>query len=237
MKPRSLQQDSSFIVYDAERVRQPGVFLFEESYWNGQGAVVGEAAGRGQAMFLETAFGPAVLRRYLRGGLPARFIRQHYLFTGWQRTRPIAEFHLLARLAELNLPAPGPFAAMARRKGLRYTGSLLMARIPDAHPVADRLAEYADLPDTWVRIGACIRGFHDQGVVHADLNARNILLDGAGKVFLIDFDRARIAPGARRAFAANLHRLRRSLEKLWPEAAWERLDTCWENLVAGYDAA
>lgn len=237
MKPRNLQQYSSFIVYDADRVRQPGAFLFDESYWSGQGAVTGEAAGRGRALFLDTPFGEAVLRRYLRGGLPGRFIRESYLFTGWERSRPVSEFRVLARLAELGLPAPAPFTALVDRRGIGYTGSLLMARIPDSHAVGDHLLEYAGLPDAWARIGACIRHFHDHGVAHADLNARNILVNEAGKVFLIDFDRARIAPGARRVFAANLQRLRRSLEKLWPNSAWERLDICWENLVAGYEAA
>ena len=211
--------------------------LFDESWWRGQGLVRGEAVGRGTALFLDTPFGEAVLRRYLRGGIPGRLVRDRYLYTGRERTRPVAEFRLLARLHEAGLPVPAPLAAMVSRAGLTYTGSLLMARIPDAVPAADRLSEFAGQADAWARIGACIRRFHRHDVVHADLNARNILVDGAGRVFLIDFDRARVAPGADRAFAGNLNRLRRSLEKLWPTSSWDRLDVCWSNLEAGYEAA
>lgn len=237
MKPRNFQQDSSFIVYDADRVRHPGVQLFDETWWREQGCARGEAVGRGQALFLETPFGAAVLRRYLRGGLPGRFIRERYLYTGLQRSRPVAEFHMLARLHAAGLPVPAPLAALVDRAAISYTGSLLMSRIQNAAPAADRLREFAEQPEVWTRIGACIRTFHRHDVVHADLNGRNILVDDGGRVFLIDFDRARIAPGAKRAFAGNLHRLRRSLEKLWPAPEWDRLDICWGNLEAGYEAA
>ena len=75
MKSRTHNQESLVIVYDAEQVQQPGPHLFDETYWRERGAVEGEAAGRGSALFLDTPFGPAVLRRYLRGGWPAKVSR------------------------------------------------------------------------------------------------------------------------------------------------------------------
>jgi 3-deoxy-D-manno-octulosonic acid kinase len=99
------------------------------------------------------------------------------------------------------------------------------------------MAERAEDDAFWARIGAGIRRFHDHGVIHADLNARNILVDAADTVFLIDFDRARRIPGASAQFAANLERLRRSFDKLWPESARGRLDDCWIRLEQGYVAA
>ena len=74
-------------------------------------------------------------------------------------------------------------------------------------------------------------------MVHADLNARNILVDSSGGIYLIDFDRARIREGAERAFRSNLNRLRRSLEKFWPPVLKEQLENSWSALLAAYKMA
>ena len=236
MKPRSDKQALSLIVYDADRIQHPKAQIFDIGFWKARGGVVGEAVGRGSAWFLETPFGEAVLREYLRGGLPGRFVRDRYLFTGWSRSRPVAEFNILVELHALGLPVPRPLAALTRRRGPLYSGCLLTERIPGVRPVADSMAERVGDAAFWARIGTCIRRFHDQGVVHADLNARNILVDAAGAVYLIDFDRARRTPGASARFAANLRRLRRSFEKLWPDSVRDRLDDCWIELEQGYVA-
>ena len=235
MNPRNHKLDSAFIVYDADRVQHPDVRLFDPAYWKQQGGLAGEAVGRGSALFLDTPFGETVLRQYLRGGLPGRFIRDRYLFTGWERSRPVAEFNMLARLTGEGLPVPRPIAALARRHGPSYTGSLMTQRIMGALPLADLMVERSGRPEFWGSVGACIRHFHERGVVHADLNARNILVDLQNRVYLIDFDRARIAPGQAAAFRKNLDRLRRSFEKLWPVGVRERLDDCWHGLVDGYE--
>ena len=235
MNPHSHKQDSVLIVYDADRLPHPDERFFDAAYWAREGALAGEAVGRGSALFLDTPFGEAVLRRYLRGGLPGRFVRESYLFTGWDRTRPAAEFGMLVDLHRAGLPVPEPIAAIACRRGPFYTGSLLTVRITDALPLADRIVAKERAPRFWTSVGACIRRFHDHGLVHADLNARNILVGPGERLHLIDFDRARIAQGRTAAFSRNLARLRRSFEKLWPQAVHERLDPCWRRLIEGYD--
>ena len=199
--------------------------------------MTGEAVGRGSAWFIDAPFGAAVLRRYLRGGWMARISRDRYLFTGWRRSRPVAEFRVLERLESLGLPVPAPLAAGVRRRGLVCTGAVLTRRIPGVRPLADLLAARAQDADLWRRVGACVRRFHDAGVVHADLNARNILVDAGGAVYLIDFDRARIRNGAERRFRRNLRRLHRSLVKLWPtgQPAGQRAAS-WAQLERGYRA-
>jgi 3-deoxy-D-manno-octulosonic acid kinase len=83
----------------------------------------------------------------------------------------------------------------------------------------------------WSAVGRCLRRFHDAGVCHADLNAHNILLDEAGKPFLIDFDRGtRRGAGAWRG--ANLSRLRRSLDKLSGADGFNL--AAWTALLEGY---
>lgn len=236
MNPRRHKQESGLIVYDADRLPQPGLQLFDDRHWEQSGAVLGRAQGRGQALLLETEYGPAVLRQYLRGGWPARVSRDLYLFTGYNRSRPVAEFHILAKLGALRLPVPAPLAALCERRGPFYRGWLLMHRIEAVEALADLLGSRGEDHDLWRQVGAVIRRFHDAGVVHADLNARNILV-AAGGIHLVDFDRARCAPGDGRAFANNLRRLRRSLDKLWPASRRDRLQPCWDALETGYGHA
>jgi 3-deoxy-D-manno-octulosonic acid kinase len=237
VKPRSHKQEAQVIVYDADRIQQPGPELFDAAHWEARSAVAGQAVGRGRTLLLDTEYGPAVLRQYLRGGWPARLSRDLYLFTGYQRSRPLAEFHMLAELSDLGLPVPVPLAALCARQGLWYRGCLMMERILQVTPLADLIAEHLDDDSLWRRCGAVIRRFHAAGVVHADLNARNILVGQGPAIHLVDFDRARLAATDAAAFRANLARLRRSLEKLWPEPRRERLEGCWKQLLGGYAQA
>jgi 3-deoxy-D-manno-octulosonic acid kinase len=236
VKIRSDKHESQVIVYDADRVQQPGPELFDRSAWERQGRVAGQAVGRGSALLLDTDFGPAVLRQYLRGGWPARFSRDRYLFTGFEHSRPLAEFRMLATLSDLGLPVPAPLAAMCQRQGLLYRGWLLMERILHAHALADLLPERADEASLWQQTGAAIACFHRAGVIHADLNVRNILVAEDGTIHLVDFDRARFSAQAS-ARRANLSRLRRSLEKVWPAEIRARLEPCWTHLLSGYGPA
>lgn len=230
------KNNSTVIVYDADLIEQADPILFDEKSWERSGCVVGLAQGRGSAHLLETSFGPAVLRRYLRGGWAAGFSKDRYLFTGFNRSRPLAEIRILARLHDQGLPVPYPLAALCERNGMLYRGSLLTGRILDATPLADLLSEDQGGLELWESTGRCIRQFHKRGVVHSDLNARNILVTSSGKIYLIDFDRARISTGADSAFRSNLKRLRRSLEKLWPKGQQERLESCWKTLRMAYAA-
>ena len=84
-------------------------------------------------------------------------------------------------------------------------------------------------------MGACIHKFHRAGVSHADLNARNLLLNrSSGKVYLVDFDRCTMNPGTLVDGKSNLARLKRSLLKLWPRDNLGSLQACWQALLGGY---
>ena len=172
MKARTHKQDSLLIVYDADCIQHPDARLFDPDYWQSQGAVVGEAEGRGKALLLETGFAPAVLRRYLRGGWAARASQDRYVFSGYQSSRPVMEFNMLKKLSAAGLPVPEPLAAMCQRQGAFYTAWLMTRRIMDVIPLADVVCTRWDEPLLWRETGACVRRFHDFGLVHADLNAR-----------------------------------------------------------------
>ena len=89
------------IVYDADCMPPPGPELFDAEYWQRTGAISATAPGRGNALMLETPFGSAVMRAYLRGGRAARLSHDRYLFTGFDRCRPLAEARMLAELTRV----------------------------------------------------------------------------------------------------------------------------------------
>lgn len=186
--------------------------------------------GRGSAWMLERGGGEQwVLRHYRRGGVPGKLVRDRYFWVGLDLSRPWWEWRLLDSLYKEGLPVPRPVAARVQRAGPFYRGDLVTRRIPGAQSVAERLAAGTNIP--WGAIGRCIRRFHEAGVCHADLNAHNVLLDGADAVYLIDFDR-----GTRREGGAwtsrNLARLKRSLDKLSGQGGFNL--TAWGALLEGY---
>ena len=77
------RDDSGFgaILFDLTRVRQVEPEWFTPAWWEDRARPV-ESGGRGGAWFIDADFGPAVLRRYLRGGLVAHISRDRYLWRG-----------------------------------------------------------------------------------------------------------------------------------------------------------
>lgn len=227
------------ILYDAGRLTNteaPGPEWFEPGWWGARSAVTGRAPGRGQTWFIRNGEAEYALRHYRRGGAVASLLGDRYLWTGLESTRPWREWRLLARLQELNLPAPAPVAARVRRDGPWARGDIITARIPGSRSLAAALKESVVSPGCWLEIGRTVRRFHEAGVDHADLNAHNILLNEHG-VFLIDFDRGRIRRRFdKRGAARNLARLRRSLDKLGRiHRGFRFAGVDWERLMQGYE--
>ncbi|ATJ81001.1 3-deoxy-D-manno-octulosonic acid kinase [Halomonas beimenensis] len=197
---------------DADGAPQIGPQDFDPEHWRRAGRVRGEAPGRGASLFLDAGEDQWVLRPYRRGGLIARLSESRYLWTGLERSRPFRELRLTARLFDLGLPVPRPVAAAVFRHGPAYEAALITVRLPGARSLASRLQQ-GEVDDALLRrVGATIRRFHDAGLDHVDLNARNLLVDADEKVWLIDLDRCRLrSPGKWQE--ANLERLARSLVK------------------------
>lgn len=205
-------RDGVGIVFDRARLPQaPGLAsLFDPDAWPQTTPVMG--SGRGSAWFVGSASHTAVLRHYRRGGLFARLLGDWYPWRGAERTRSVAEFNLLAEMASQGLPVPAPLAARYQRDGAGYRADILVARITTAVPWAALLrADLASAP--WEQVGVTIARFHRAGIDHADLNVNNVLIDAAGQVWLIDFDRARQRTVYRGWRHRNLRRLRRSINK------------------------
>lgn len=224
MNSKITADDRYSIVYDADKLDTASAILFKHDYWESQGSAALSALGRGGTQFINAPFGEAVLKQYLRGGQMARLNRDLYLYSGLERSRPFREFRLLAWMAEQQLPVPAALAAMVERHGLVYRGALITANLLGTASFSERLLQGRCTQKVWQSVGQCIRKFHDVGVMHADLNVNNILIDEQECVYLVDFDKGCVRNGADRWKQANLERLKRSLNKLpgnpvalWPE--------------------
>ena len=218
MRLATYQTGKTYILYDAHSVcdaastPQITPALFDADHWRYTGRILGEAPGRGSSLFLDAGHEQWVLRPYRRGGLIARMSAARYLWTGLERICGFCELRLTAHLFAQGLPVPRPVATAVTRHGISYTAALITVRIPGARTLAELLEQGAADNGLLERVGATIRRFHDIGLDHVDLNARNLLVDDAGKVWLIDLDRCRLRnPGTWRE--ANLARLERSLVK------------------------
>ena len=202
-------------------------------------ALVTSHRGRGAAAFFRSNGIPLVLKQYRRGGMVGRLIARRYLFTGLENTRVWREFRLLYQLAQMGLPVPQVVAAEVQRKNrVFYQGQLITVEITNAKTLAEWI-ERAPLTETvWESIGSTIRRFHDQAVYHDDLNANNIMLDSADRIWLIDFDKGSV--GSRRGDQwklGNLKRLRRSLIKISASIAdLQFTESNWCSLMKGYGA-
>lgn len=85
-------------------------------------------------------------------------------------------------------------------------------------------------------IGEQIARMHEAGVAHPDLNLSNLLIEArTHAVTIVDFDRARLHPGAVPATVrvANLERLARSAKRLGVKFGTRQ----WDALRAGYGEA
>jgi len=211
MPETELQAGSLSILYDPSELDVVSPEWLEPDFWRIRDAVLCEFGGRGQALAVATGAGPAVLRRYLRGGMVARIVRDRYVFTGYQRSRAFREFRVLARLHGMGLPVPQPLMAGCQRVGVTYRAGLLTRLLENTIS----LPQAADIlePDHWRRLRATLDRFFRAGVVHPDLNAHNLLIDGECHWYVIDFDRARIEDGPADP-EPMLKRLERSLDKL-----------------------
>lgn len=202
------------VVFDAAWTPGFDPRWLDPAWWRQRNALQVFGGGRGGVFIVTTDVGEGVLRHYRRGGSVARLLDDRFLWTGRERTRSLVEYRLLSKLHSAGLPVPRPIGGGWTRSGSWYRADLMTQRVNNAQPLSAMLGSVRDQPEVAATVGACVGRFHAKGVFHADLNAHNILIDSAGKVSLIDFDRGRILRPHRTWQQANLRRLHRSLIKL-----------------------
>ncbi|HEX6587782.1 MAG TPA: lipopolysaccharide kinase InaA family protein [Longimicrobiales bacterium] len=182
-----------------------------------------ELAGRGVAYHIAA---PAsytgerwVVRHYRRGGFIARFLHDRYVDAGTRR--PLRELIASARARERGVATPEVVAAIVHPVGGWYRGDIATRYLPESRDLAARLFDDDEVErrrDAMRLAGALMRRAHEAGVVHNDLNLKNILIAGDGdgaRAWLLDLDRAVVMRDAAAKFERDLmlRRFARSLRK------------------------
>ena len=226
----------SHVLYDADRLASPTEALFEPGYWRQQSAVTGRGEGRGEALFVRQGAETWVLRHYKRGGWAAKLFGDLYFTPSIENSRAWRELRLTADLQARGLPVPTPVAARIHGSRPLCRADLITVLIPGTRTLASALAEGPLSPAQWAEMGRFLRRFHDAGLLHHDITARNILVDAAGSFHLIDLDKASLQ--ARGAWQERTRmRLLRSLRKFaGREPVFHFADADWQALTEAYSA-
>jgi 3-deoxy-D-manno-octulosonic acid kinase len=191
--------------------------------------------GRGGVYSFEYKDIDLVLRHYHRGGFPAKFIEDKYLWTSLDKSRAMLEMEMLLKMHKAGLPVPNPAAVHIQKSGLTYHADIITVLIPNARTLGFALMEDSISGEDWQRLGQVIKKFHQHNCNHADLNAHNIMLDQKKDVYLIDFDRSEIKASSGKWQMKNLQRLKHSLEKLAStDKKFNYTATDFSSLMQGY---
>ncbi|MBI1998066.1 MAG: hypothetical protein HYS66_16570 [Deltaproteobacteria bacterium] len=165
-----------------------------------------------------------LLRRYRHGGAFRRLTGG--MFFTWP-PRPFRELLLTEELRRRGIPTVEVYGACVEPVwGPFYRGWLATRSIPGAQDL------WAALQSGFIRdageegclraVARSVRALHREGVYHADLNLKNILLCLDNRnvtAYIIDFDKAKLVLGnlPPRLAKNNLDRLLRSAHKLDPD--------------------
>ena len=83
-----------FVICAERYIDSVGADTFDRAVWESQGARRHTSTGRSPVLILERGDETWVLRHYTRGGVVARFVDDHYLYPGLDRTRSYREWRL-----------------------------------------------------------------------------------------------------------------------------------------------
>ena len=182
-----------------------------------------------------------VIRHLRHGGLLAPLTRDRFLRS--RRPRPFNELRVAAHLRSLAIPTPEVTAAIVYPSAALYRGDVARLEVPGARDLAECL--FGDPPlDAAERIvalgaaGRLLRWLHTRGVIHPDLNLRNVLIEWAGRPprpYILDLEKCRIVarvPTRRRR--QMLARIRRSARRFEARTGRHITDEEWHAFHTAY---
>jgi len=230
-----VERKKLYIVFDDALINDDIEACFDAQFWKTRNKIIGSAQGRGTTWFVQLDKIQGALRHYRRGGLFGKIVSDHYIFTGWKKTRSVAEFYLLQRLNEAGVNVPKPIAARVQKRHFCYQADLFSEKIPEAQDLVSLLQQRPLTACEYNAIAQQVKKMHQAQVNHTDLNIHNILLDKQGKVWLIDFDKCCQQSGDDWK-KSNLQRLLRSFNKelnkrqiKWSTSDWSLLINAYED--------
>jgi hypothetical protein len=178
---------------DAEAVRQAG--LGEPCGWEQRLAAGAGSAGRGATARIEVPTGGiARLKRLHRGGRIGAVWRDR--FPGTRRV--LDNLRLPVEAGRRGLATAAPLALLIDRLRCGLCRAWLAVDEIDATDLRTCFA--AGRPPTaeeWGVVLRLVRGMHDRGIEHRDLNLGNLLIRRGGEpaAFVVDLDRGRLRAG------------------------------------------
>lgn len=235
-----IETKNGLFLFHFDQPKDDQTYFFEPEFWQKKDRTLGFAKGRGKTWFLNTAdiFGVnTALRHYYRGGLFGKVNRDYYWHWSRNKTRSMAEFHLLHQLHQAGFPVPKPIGARIQKNILGfYRADLLTELVENAKDLTSYLKLNSLGQGHWHQIGELIRRLHDHQICHTDLNAHNILLQetqNGMQFWLLDFDKCSKKLGEKWK-TSNLQRLYRSFQKEIGRMGIQFTEENWQALLTGY---
>lgn len=153
--------------------------------------------------------GPVAVKRYLRGGVIGNFINSLYL--RGDKTRSQSEYEQMLNVGERGVKVPEPIMYVSKGS-LFYRAWLVTRKISNSQTLAElSLADEDALQQPMQRLVEQVELLINNRILHVDLHPGNVLVNSAGEVFLVDFDKAS-------AFDSSLQDLRDSYIFRWRRA-------------------
>jgi 3-deoxy-D-manno-octulosonic acid kinase len=195
-------------------------------------------AGRGTTYRIHTPSGDWVVRRYRRGGMVARLLRDRYLRAG--PGRPFRELSCSVSARSRGIPTPAVTAIAVYQAGAFQRGDIATEYVPDSADLAqlgfgDDVRSIEQKRGGFQAAGRLVRELGRLGLQHPDLNLKNVVIGYGGgepKAWVLDLDRCKLS--AKADAAAMWNRLQRSLAK-WEKTSGGPLEPSLRAaLEAGY---
>lgn len=159
---------------------------------------------------------PLMVRLYAHGGALGGLFGTWFLGAG----RMLSEFRVHLHALQHGLPTSVPVALRIERRGPLVRAHYVTRKVLDAADMMDFVDRNRQLPAPQRRrlarsVADAVAQMHDAGILHADLNLRNLLVrEASNEVLVIDFDKARRCTAlSLDERLGNLYRLDRSAQK------------------------
>ena len=154
----------------------------------------GVLSGRGKtATFELPPYGRIFVKRYAHGGLLKAITRGKFISIG--TVRSCSEFEMLERVRELGVNAPKPYAYVTCGS-MFYSTWLIMEEIADTVSLVELSARDPDaVLDAMKSLSQQLLVLVRNKILHVDLHPGNVLVNPAGQVFIVDFDKAHVFRG------------------------------------------
>lgn len=192
---------------------------------------MGELRGRALALVVEIAGAACVVRHYHRGGAVARLLNDRYARFG--PNRALRELQVSESARARGVATPPVKCVAWYHRGIFRRSDIATRYIPATRDLADAL--FGDGPENPERATrATVRLIRDivrAGLVHSDLNLKNILI-APDRAYVVDLDKCTVEEGVSAAHSKSMReRFLRSLTK-WEGATGKKVAPALRSQLA-----